>query len=122
MRTWMWSDYGWAHKDEFFARMPRDILQSNWYYSRVEGEKDLERLARIRFFDDLDKFGFDQIPCGSAYKLMNNLRDIVRHCRNGFGNSPHLKGYLLAPWTRTWERFHERNAKALDSLEMARNA
>ena len=121
MRTWMWSDYGWEHKDAFIARMPRDILQSNWYYYHVDGETKPTNLDRIKFFEDLEKAGFEQIPCGSAYAWKNNLAELVRFCRGRFGGSPRLKGFMLAPWTRTWKRFHERNVKALESFELGLN-
>ena len=32
VRPWIWSDYGWKHGDEFLKRMPKSVLQSNWYY------------------------------------------------------------------------------------------
>ena len=32
-----------------------------------------------------------------------------------------LKGFMLAPWTRTWNRFHDRNAYALEAFEMGKN-
>lgn len=42
VRPWIWSDMCWEHKDEFLARMPRTVLQSNWYYG-----KELD-VAKIR--------------------------------------------------------------------------
>ena len=74
MRPWIWSDYAWFHRDEFLKRMPRSVLQSNWYYGR---EFDLNKLAEdpvhvkyhhdvhVKTFVDLEKAGFDQVPCGS---------------------------------------------------------
>ena len=108
-RSWIWSDYGWRHRDEFLARMPRDVLQSNWYYYHIDGEQDKEHLERIAFFDELDKAGFDQIPCGS-------------YCRRHLAGSSRLKGFMLAPWTRTWNRFHDKNAYALEAFEMGKSA
>ena len=121
-RSWIWSDYGWRHKDEFLARMPRDVLQSNWYYYHIDGEQDKEKLARIAFFKDLDTAGFDQIPCGSAYSWKANFTELVRHCRKNLAGSPRLKGFMLAPWTRTWNRFHDKNAYALEAFEMGKGA
>ena len=120
-RSWIWSDYGWRHKDEFLARMPRDVLQSNWYYYHIDGEQNKEKLARIAFFDELDKAGFDQIPCGSAYSWKPNFTELVRYCRKHIAGSPRLKGFMLAPWMRTWNRFHDRNAYALEAFEMGKN-
>ena len=121
-RSWIWSDYGWRHRDEFLARMPRDVLQSNWYYYHIDGEQDKEHLERIAFFDELDKAGFDQIPCGSAYSWKPNFTELVRYCRRHLAGSSRLKGFMLAPWTRTWNRFHDRNAYALEAFEMGKGA
>ena len=121
-RSWIWSDYGWRHKEEFLARMPRDVLQSNWYYYHIDGEQDKEHLERIAFFDELDKAGFDQIPCGSAYSWKPNFTELVRYCRKHLTVSPRLKGFLLAPWTRTWNRFHDKNAYALEAFEMGKTS
>jgi len=32
VRPWIGSDYLWDHLDEFAERMPRSVVQSNWYY------------------------------------------------------------------------------------------
>ena len=31
-RPWIWSDYVWHHPDQFYEKMPKSVLQSNWYY------------------------------------------------------------------------------------------
>ena len=121
-RSWIWSDYGWRHKEEFLARMPRDVLQSNWYYYHIDGEQDKEHLERIAFFDELDKAGFDQIPCGSAYSWKLNFTELVRYCRTHLVGSSRLKGFMLAPWTRTWNRFHDKNAYALEAFEIGKTS
>ena len=33
-RPWIWSDYAWKHGEEFLKRMPKSVLQSNWYYGK----------------------------------------------------------------------------------------
>ena len=119
-RSWIWSDYGWRHKEEFLGRMPRDVLQSNWYYYHIDGEANPEKLERIAFYDELDKSGFDQIPCGSAYSWKPNFTELVRYCRKHLAGSPRLKGFMLAPWTRTWNRFHDKNVYALEAFEMGK--
>ena len=69
-RPWCWSDYGWRHP-EFLKRSPKSVVMSNWYYDEWYGgfdpktnkTSDLERLVQ---FWDLEKAGFDQLPCGSV--------------------------------------------------------
>ena len=121
-RSWIWSDYGWRHKEEFLGRMPRDVLQSNWYYYHIDGEANPEKLERIAFYDELDKSGFDQIPCGSAYSWKPNFTELVCYCRKHLAGLPRLKGFMLAPWMRTWNRFHDRNATALEAFGMGKKA
>ncbi len=31
-RPWIWSDHAWRHPDTYYAKMPKRLLQSNWYY------------------------------------------------------------------------------------------
>ena len=31
-RAWVWSDYVWQHPEAFYAKMPKWVVQSNWYY------------------------------------------------------------------------------------------
>ena len=35
VRPWMWSDYAWSNSELFFERMPKSVLQSNWYYGNI---------------------------------------------------------------------------------------
>jgi len=32
VRPWVWSDYAWHNAELFFKKMPKSVLQSNWYY------------------------------------------------------------------------------------------
>jgi hypothetical protein len=41
IRPWVWSDYAWHKPDVFFRKMPKSVLQSNWYYG---SEFDLNKL------------------------------------------------------------------------------
>lgn len=99
-RPWIWSDYCWHHQEEFLRRMPKSILQSNWYYGR---EFDLSKITkestrrRVETYSVLAKAGFDQMPCGSTYSCDENFPNTVRHCRE-IVPSEHLKGFFMAPW------------------------
>jgi len=112
-RPWIWSDKEWFHKDEFLAKCPRDIVQSHWYYSPFFGDeavlvRDEKKLAEawavnrignvnLFAFDELEKAGFDQIPCGSNIWHDNNFPDMVDHCLATI-SPERLKGFLIAPW------------------------
>ena len=107
-RPWIWSDYSWKHKDEFLKRMPRSVLQSNWHYG---AEFDATKLATNRYID-LDKAGFDQIPTGSNFSCDTNFAGLVKFC-DAHCSKDRIKGYMMAPWTRTVDT-HE--AKALEAV------
>ena len=99
-RPWIWSDYCWYHQEDFLKRMPKSVLQSNWYYGR---EFDLSKITndntrrRVSSYSVLAKAGFDQMPCGSTHANDENFPNTVRHCRDLI-SPEHLKGFLMAPW------------------------
>jgi len=111
MRPWAWSDYGWKHTD-FYEWCPKSVMMSNWYYDEQYGGFDLSTNKtsdheRLKGFYDLDKAGFDQIPCGTNWVGEVREREkvgaddvmgkLVALCRRDI--SPrHLKGFLMAPW------------------------
>ena len=97
MRPWIWSDYAWDH-EEFMRRMPRSVLQSNWYYgTHFESSKNAHRVIRCKTFGRLSDAGFDEIPCGSNYESDDNFGTLVAYC--GKTVAPErLKGFLMAPW------------------------
>ena len=111
-RAWIWSDYFWDHEAEFLKRMPRSVLQSNWYYGRRwEGEPP-ERpyeAKRLAAFEKLEKAGFDQVPTGTNWVPPyfgkgedndSNFSGLVKHCRGRIGPE-RLKGFLNASWSST---------------------
>ena len=111
MRPWIWSDYGWHHS-EFVARCPKSVMQSNWYYDddcTGFDEKDPKNHFKcvLDLFVDLDRAGFDQIPCGSnwvsdyrkEHRLANkeSMGALVDFCRAHIAPE-RLKGFFMAPW------------------------
>ena len=107
----MWSDYGWDHPD-YFTRCPKSVVQSNWYYDECLGGFDLAKdktphRKRLKEFWDLEKAGFDQIPCGTnwAGEGRRNLKigaddvmgKLVKTCREVIAPE-RLLGFLMAPW------------------------
>ena len=107
-RPWIWSDYSWNHKDEFLKRMPKSVLQSNWHY---DAECNATQIDTQRYID-LDKAGFDQVPAGSNFLCDTNFAGLVMFC-DANCSKDRIKGYMMAPWTRTVDT-HE--AKALEAV------
>lgn len=120
-RPWIWSDYYWGHKDEFLKRMPKSVLQSNWYYRpwfdpSEMPEKRFE--TYLRTYDELDKAGFDQVPTGSNCMCDNNFGDTVKYCDARCSRAL-IKGYMMAPWTRTFAIHEEKSMQAIGQLAAA---
>ena len=111
-RPWIWSDYVWNHKYEFLKRMPKSVLQSNWYYGKEFDTSKMKRPHYVAAYEWLDKAGFDQVPTGSNWSCDTNFADTVKFC-DAKCNKDLIKGYMMAPWTRTF-KIHE--AKALEAI------
>ena len=113
-RPWIWSDYCWNHKEEFMKRMPKSVLQSNWYYGAEFDVSKMKESRRpyVQTYEDLDKAGFEQVPTGSNWSCDTNFADTVKFC-DAKCHKELIKGYMMAPWTRTFD-IHE--AKSLEAI------
>jgi len=116
-RAWIWSDYLWHHPDEFFERMPRSVLQSNWYY----GDDFNPELGYVKAYLDLEKHGFDQVPTGSNWSCDSNFGGTVEFAKK---NTPRerLAGFLQTVWRPTLEEYRQKHLDAIDQLARAREA
>ena len=117
MRPWIWSDYMWRHGDEFLKRMPKSVMQSNWYYRQWFDFETIpkERRVHLESFLTLEKAGFDQIPCGSNWACEENIAGLVKFCRKNIAPE-RLKGFLMTTWGPTLPN-HE--AKLLRGIDLA---
>jgi len=127
-RPWVWSDYVWHHPKEFYARMPRTVVQSNWYYEpSFDGERagdDPEAYEYKRAFLaylDLDDGGFDQIPTGSNWSSPENFGATVDYCLQHVG-SEGLLGFLQTPWHPTLPECREHHLAAIEQVGRAKRA
>ena len=130
-RPWIWSDYQWKHPKTFPQRMPKSVMQSNWYYFTTFGncvrrEEEIQKrtfpdgLTAPQGFLDLESAGYDQIPCASNYKVPDNYRMLVKFCREHISRE-RIKGFLIAPWQRTYgEKCRELLLQACDLTAAAR--
>jgi hypothetical protein len=101
-RPWIWSDYAWKHGPEFYARCPKSVLQSNWYYNVTF--KDAERGAHT--YIELEQAGFDQVPTCSNWEHIENIQKTFDFCTAHIDPS-RLKGFCLAPWKPTLPKFQD---------------
>lgn len=111
-RPWIWADFAWNHPAEFYENMPRQVLQSNWYYGLDFDKADA---PVIKTFRELEKHGCDQIPTGSNWSTPENFGKLVEWCRKEIP-APRLKGFLQTPWKPTLEVFRDHHLQAVDNV------
>jgi hypothetical protein len=123
--AWIWGDYVWNHTDEFYANMPKSVLQSNWYRHPVSGPCtsvyggvfNMDIPAATTFID-VDKKGYDQIPTVSNYETPENIPNTIKWCQKHC-SPERIKGYLLTPWKPTLEAFRAIHMDAIDHFGAA---
>ena len=106
-RPWMWADKLWdTDPAEFSANVPKDVLQSNWYYKEVfkfdETTPEYLRCEKVRVdaYKTLDDLGYDQVCCGSNWARDENYPGTVEYCTKLI-KPEHLAGFMMAPWNST---------------------
>src|SRR5262249_20492645 len=115
IRAWIWSDYVWEHPDLFWERMPRSILQSNWYYGESFAD---ETRVEVRTYKELEDHKYDQVPTLSNWEGPQNITGTFDFCRKHI-NPDRLKGFLLAPWRPTLPETRERHLEAIEVMGKA---
>jgi len=114
-RPWIWSDYIWEHRDEFLERMPKSIVQSNWYY----GSDFSESVGYVNAYRDLESHGYDQIPTGSNWSNADNFTKTVAFAKEHIAPQ-RLLGFLQTVWKPTLEMERGRHMEALDLIRQGR--
>jgi len=121
VRAWVWSDPVWSNPEEYVSKMPKTVLQSNWYYG-AEFETAVDRsLTRVRSFDLLDRHGYDQIPTGSNWSCDENIMELTKYCAEHVSEA-HLLGIMQTTWERVAPgKWLEKYLNATDLLAEAKN-
>lgn len=110
VRPWIWSDYIWHNEEAFLKRMPKSVLQSNWYYGKTF---DPEKRNEVNAYLTLEKAGFDQIPTASNWSFDESFGLTVDYCREHIAPE-RLKGFFQTPWKATVEPFRTNIEQAID--------
>lgn len=110
-RPWIWSDYLWHHPELFWEKMPKQVLQSNWYY----GEKFDDSVKAAKAYVELEQHGYEQIPTGSNWTYPTNFAKTVEYCRKNI-DAKRLFGFLQTPWQPTIEECRKRHEEAIDQV------
>ncbi|MGQ9630483.1 MAG: Tat pathway signal protein [bacterium] len=108
-RPWIWSDYVWTHPDDFFKKMPKSVVQSNWYY----GEVFSKRIGDVKAYLDLEAHGYDQIPTGSNWLNPENFGRTVSYCGKHIAPE-RLLGFLQTSWKPTLEACRQQHIQAIE--------
>jgi hypothetical protein len=121
IRPWVWSDYAWHKPDLFFRKMPKSVLQSNWYYG---SGFDLNTLTEpnktyVKLYNDLEINGYDQVPTGSNHSVAENFELTVDYCSKVVDPS-RLSGFMTAPWRPTLAPCLDRHKEAISQVAGAK--
>jgi hypothetical protein len=115
VRAWIWSDYLWHHPEEFFRRMPKSVLQSNWYY----GAEFRKTIHYVKAYHDLEARGYDQVPTASSWSTIESFPKTVRYCRRWIAPE-RLFGFMQTPWLPTIPSLRKKHLEAIAAVETAR--
>ena len=113
-QAWVWSDYVWAHPDLFFKKMPKSILQSNWYY-RNAFKPDIKE---VKYYHELEKHGYDQVPTGSNHSTDQNFQLTVDYCTKII-DPTRLKGFMQSVWRPTLQQCRQKHLEAVAQAKEA---
>lgn len=114
-RAWIWSDYLWHNPELFFKKMPKSVIQSNWYYGE---EFDINNPS-VKAYLDLEKYGYEQIPTGSFHSgNEKSILNTVKFCTENIVD-PRLLGFMQTFWSPTIELYRN---PILDAIELAGKA
>ncbi len=98
-RPWVFADYCWDHEADYAAKMPRDVMQSNWYYGTFKAHRPGSYSDTAQScYEKLNAMGFEQIPCCSTFDadFYNTFQTVA------FGKDrldpALLKGFVTIPW------------------------
>ena len=103
-RAWIWPDYMlWNEPDQFYKKMPKSVVQSNWYY----GENLDKDQKYVKEYIDLEMHQYDQIPTGSFHD--NNTKNILSTVSFGkkYIDDSRLLGFLQTFWKPTIEEYRD---------------
>src|SRR5437762_8831803 len=88
-KAWIWSDYVWEHPEMFWEKMPKSILQSNWYYGKNFSPEQKE----VKAYIELEDHKYDQAPTLSNWETTDNIHGTVEFCRKNIAPE-RLKGFF----------------------------
>ncbi|NLA83693.1 MAG: Tat pathway signal protein [Clostridiales bacterium] len=113
VRAWVWYDNIWNNPAEYVKKMPKSVLQSNWFYGEFN-RRDGNNETYINAYLKLDEHGFEQVPTGSNWSYPGNFPETVAFAMDNL-NPERLKGFMQTPWKPTVK---ERKLRHLEAIEL----
>lgn len=126
VRPWVWADEAWSKVREYYDRMPKSVVQSNWFYhnefpGRATGRPrplDYRQKETHLAYRDLNDHGFDQIPCGSTFVNDENFSATVEYCLDHIDDDRRL-GFLMAHWEMMDQGSLDKHIRAIEVVSRA---
>jgi len=137
-RPWIWSDYIWDHTDRFLERMPKSVVQSNWYYGqnfdtevdrRKAAEKDLDltlapgtgrtKTTPFHAYFDIESGGYDQFPAGCIDVCDSNFPDTIPFVQKHLPSNRVL-GFMQTTWRPMLEPYRDRFELGIEAFAEGR--
>ena len=120
-RAWVWSDYIWKHPEMFVNKMPKSVLQNNWYYSLYFDVNTAPEPYRtyVAAYKKLEDAGYEHVAAGSNYYNDTNMQMTVEYCAKNL-NQGLLKGFMQTPWRPTLPEVKDKLISAADQLGAAK--
>lgn len=117
IRPWIWSDYAWNNAEIFFRKMPKSVLQSNWYYGSVFDPNKLTEPNKtyLKLYNDLEAHGYDQVPTGSNHQCPTNFESTFDYCQK-LVDPARLSGFMTAAWRPTLKLCFDQHKEAIDQV------
>lgn len=116
-RPWIWSDYIWGHEELFLKKMPKSVVQSNWYYD-IKFDPSVNY---VKAYHTLAEHGYDQIPTGSNWSHPESFEMTVDYLRKVVPPE-RLLGFLQTPWKPTMPDCRSRHLEAIGQVAAAKAA
>ena len=123
VRPWIWTDQrtidAFGGDEIFKAKMPPEVLHSNWYYGMIRDTHDVfETNVAAKMYKKLADWGFEQVPTCSTWSWHLSAKDTMRLCSKHI-DSTKVIGYMMAPWMHTNEDNYYANMLALHNFHYA---
>ena len=137
-RPWIWSDKIWTHTSEFMARMPKSVIQSNWYYganfdpdidraeAAAEGidlalpPTERDRTTMFHAYEDLKAGGWDQVPAGSVDVAASNFPNTVTWVQQNLPRK-NVLGFMQTTWRPMMPAYRPEFELAIEKIAEGRS-